>query len=156
MLASSFVRGARGPPSRSLGRQLKRSYNFASSRYTAAFNEVRPAVDTTTLRAQTLQFMDSFPGNLWHDEPVQTVLNGVSRGGDSAALIETLDAFGRTNGSQVLASAALVDEVIQHAQQFQPPARDIRQVIRSIEAVLLSTHAAELVGNQALDFGKQG
>ena len=44
---------------------------------------------------------------------------------------------------------------IEHLTTYSPPRQDLRKAIRAIEAEILSTHAAALICNQALDFKKQ-
>jgi len=99
-----------------------------------------------------VRYLESFDAEKWHSDPVQSVLKGKSQGGES---IDTVDAFGVVNGKQLLCSATSLHDVIAHCQAFQSPAKDLREPIRAIEAIMLSKHAAALIGNQALDFKKQ-
>lgn len=49
---------------------------------------------------------------------------------------------------QLLASPDVVDDVIHHIKTYEPTSTDLREAVRSVEAEMLSTHAAALVGNQ--------
>jgi len=128
-----------------------RSYNFASTQYVSCFGE-HPAVDTSTLRANTLLYLAAFDTSSWYNDPVKTFVNGKTHGGTE---VNTVDAFGEVNGKQLLGSSELVDEVISHIAGLSRARTDLREQIRRIEAKLLSEHAAALIGNQALDFQKQ-
>jgi hypothetical protein len=99
-----------------------------------------------------VQYLETFDAQKWHDDPVQSVLKGNAQGGES---IDTVDAFGVVNGKQLLSSATSLQDVIAHCQSYQSPKKDLREAIRAIEAIMLSKHAAALIGNQALDFKKQ-
>ena len=109
-------------------------------------------VDAPKFRADTLRFLETFNAQQWHADPVQSLLQGKAQGGEA---VDTIDAFGEVNGRQLLCSEASLNEVIAHCQSFTPSAHDLRGPIRAVEAVMLSTHAAALIGNQALDFKKQ-
>lgn len=51
---------------------------------------------------------------------------------------------------QLLAPPDVVDELIKHIQTYEPQSTDLRSAVRAVEAVMLSTHAAALVGNQVI------
>jgi len=178
MLASSKFPWAikRGRP------VLQRSYNFASSQYAAAFEGVRPAVDVAKLRTDTVSYIEAFDPSAWHTQPVCTLLRGEALSnswagggteGAEPAFVDTLDAFNRVNGKQVLASPLVLDAVIEHCrdltnkaaadaegvtanpQQQQQQRTALKLAIREVEQRMLSAHAPALIGNQALDFAKQ-
>lgn len=109
-------------------------------------------VDAPKLRADTLRYLETFNAQQWHADPVQSLLQDKAQGGEA---VDTVDAFGEVNGRQLLCSEASLNEVIAHCQSFKPPVHDLRGPVRAVEAVMLSTHAAALIGNQALDFKKQ-
>lgn len=67
--------------------------------------------------------------------------------------VDTPDAFEKVVGRMVLANEDEVDAVIAHIHSYQngdPNAgsNDLRTQIRAVEEVLLTKHAAALVGNQ--------
>ena len=138
----------------------RRRYQLGSTQYAAAFDAPRPTVDREALRAEAVAYLDGFDHKAaWTADPVRTLLAGV----DTAALeadaqnVVTVDAFSRENGAQLIAPPALVDALVEHATTYEPSARDLRTVVRAAEAALLENYsaAAALIGNQALDFGKQ-
>lgn len=136
--------GVRGLPQR-------RWYHFGSSSYTAAFGE-KPPVDVQRLRSSTVEYVEAFDPKTWHEDPVCSLMRGDRVPGGEE--VDTVDAFGSVNGKQILATSAGVDAVISHVQQIAV-GKDLRDAVRRIEARLLSSHAARLIGNQALDFHKQ-
>jgi len=131
--------------------EWRRWYHFASPSYANSFGDF-PAVDVAKLRQDTVKHLDSFQAETWFQDPVCTVIRGgVLKEGE---VCETVDAFGKVNGKQILATPEVVDKVLEQVQR--PSAgKDFRAAMRSIEARLLSEHAAFLIGNQALDFHKQ-
>ncbi|CAE7244871.1 cscB [Symbiodinium natans] len=139
-----------------VGRRLEEeggaeSYHFGSSSYVAAFGE-KPPVDVKMLRSSTVEYLEAFDAKSWHEDPVRTLLRGDPlEGGEE---VDTVDAFGSVNGKQILATSAGVDAVLAHMQQVAV-GKDFRDGVRRIEARLLSSHAAQLIGNQAMDFHKQ-
>ncbi|KAJ1630747.1 hypothetical protein T492DRAFT_871079 [Pavlovales sp. CCMP2436] len=137
-----------------------RAYHFASTQYAAAFGKLpdtgRAYADRlrTDAVAAAVAIGDSCAA--WTAEPAVTLLRGESlRAGTPIA---TLDAWGRTNGLLVQATAVEVNAVVAHARGYRPPATDLRASVRAIETEYLapgSAAAAALVACQALDFGKQ-
>jgi hypothetical protein len=137
-------------------RSLARTYNFASTQYVEAFGDY-PPVDAAALRRDTVAALASFDAAAWHADPMRTVLKGVPSKDAGAKACVTTDAFEEENGSQLLSTAEEIDAVIAHLTSFAlaENQRDLRAPIRAIEQVLLTTHAATLIANQAADFKKQ-
>eukprot|EP01134_Creolimax_fragrantissima_P001196 CFRG1196T1 len=136
---------------------LRRSYNFASTSYAECFGDL-PAVDMDKLRKDALKYLDTFDPKKWYDAPIVTTLKGSSRASDDpdAKVITTTDAFKTENGLQMLSGPTVVNEVIAHIQTYRAPSTDLREVVRAVERDLLfDENAAMLIGNQAMDFGKQ-
>uniref|UniRef100_A0A7S2WTZ2 Aldehyde dehydrogenase domain-containing protein n=2 Tax=Rhizochromulina marina TaxID=1034831 RepID=A0A7S2WTZ2_9STRA len=132
----------------------RRGYNFGSNKYAAAFQTPRPPADVARLRAAAINYIEHFNKEEWFDSPVRTVVNG-KHPEESQDAIDTVDAFGKVNGKQLLSSESVIDQVISHAKSFVPAKNDMRAEVRAIEAKFMSDHAGFLIGNQALDFGKQ-
>lgn len=134
-----------------LAPRATRTYNFASSQYNAAF-EALPPVDRDTLRRDALAYVERFDARSWYDDPVATHVGGRRMpGGDEG---KTFDNFGRENGRVRTATEPEVQALIDHLTR--PHAQlDLRTQIREVEQVLFTEHAAALIGNQTLDFGKQ-
>jgi len=132
------------------------AYNFATAGYHSFFT-ASPGIDTEALRAETLKRIDAFDPQAWYKEPMVTMLRGepMLAGGDQS--VETVDAFGRTNGKQLLAAPATVDKVMAHIGSYKAPQVDNRAACRAIEDLFFGNTplAAEIVANQALDFHKQ-
>ena len=133
-------------------RRCRRDYNFASAAYNAAFAG-QPTPDGARLRAETLRYLEGFDPRRWHDDPVATVVGGAVHAGGAAQ--DTVDAFGRPNGRQLLATADEMAAVRDHLASWAPPERDYRDAVRRIEQVLLGEKAGAIIGNQAVDFSKQ-
>jgi hypothetical protein len=130
-----------------------RPYHFASPGFHAA---LLPAVaaEREPLRAAATHALNGFDKAKWHSSPVATVLEGNIL--DGGTRVDTLDAFGLANGSQLLAAPSELDRLIDHATGFVPARADLRTAVRAAEAALLSpAMAGELIANQTLDFGKQ-
>eukprot|EP00038_Savillea_parva_P008693 m.178581 g.178581 ORF g.178581 m.178581 type:complete len:736 (-) comp14577_c0_seq1:1650-3857(-) len=152
------VHGSGTPATALVGHQgglgtVTRDYNFASTEYIGCFGNL-PPVDMAKIRSDTVKYIESFDAQAWYERPVCTIVQGVQLDG-SGQLVPTPDAFGVDRGRMLLAPEDVVDEVIRHMRKFTPPSADLREPIRQVEAAMLSTHAAALVGNQAIDFGKQ-
>mmetsp|Transcript_71242 Transcript_71242/g.201929 ORF Transcript_71242/g.201929 Transcript_71242/m.201929 type:complete len:720 (+) Transcript_71242:2-2161(+) len=129
------------------------AYSFGTAGYRACLTAPEP-VDTEKLRADVLRTLEAFDPKAWHDAPMTTLLRGEVLQGDQR--VETVDAFGHKNGSQVLAAASSVDRVIEHVHGFRVANADLRGPVRAIEDVFFKGPlAAELVAYQALDFHKQ-
>lgn len=141
------LRASRRAPRQS----AKRSYNFASAEYASAFT-TPPRVDAAKLRADAIAYLEAFQAAAWYDDPVCTIVDGVAlMDGEER---KTVNAFDAENGAQIMATADVVDRVIRHVRTPRG-AQDNRDAVRRIEGRLLSEHAGFLIGNQAVDFGKQ-
>jgi cob(I)alamin adenosyltransferase len=131
-----------------------RSFHFGSSAYAECF---LPAVevDPGPIRSAAVQAVAAQRSRprQWFDEPVTSLLRGSALTGGTRT--ETIDAFGRANGAQLLASEAEMQAIIEHAQRFVGAPRDLRSAVRRAEATVLRDHGGALVANQLLDFGKQ-
>jgi len=131
----------------------RRSFHFGTPAYHASLRPV-PEVNTKALRESALFHLKTFEPKTWFDKPVVSILDGkrLLKG----KRVETVDAFGRVNGAQLLATEEELEAIIKHTVEFEPwPFKDWRQQVRAMEAELLSDHAGALIANQALDFGKQ-
>lgn len=137
---------------------MSTGYNFGSTGYVSAFGRY-PVLDGATLRRRCVEAYDaleaSLPGTWGDADPVRTVVAGKEVSSDGDRTVDTVNAFGTVNGRQILSSAAAVDSVISHLVSYRPPERDLRRQVREAEAEFLSTHAAALAANQAVDFQKQ-
>jgi hypothetical protein len=79
-------------------------------------------------------------------------------GGSSLPLqeaVDTVNALGVKNGSQILATPEQVQELKDHIRTFQSPYTDLRPQIRRIEQDIFTNHSGFLIGNQCMDFQKQ-
>ncbi|CAD7932536.1 unnamed protein product [Amoebophrya sp. A25] len=128
------------------------SYNFASSGYYSCFGNV-PEADGARLRRDTATYMKKFDKQAWSNAPICTVLNG--RDLTEGSMVDTVDAFERVNGKQILAQPYEVDQVIGHILNYRPPVTDLRAPIRAIDALFCDELAPEIIGNQSIDFSKQ-
>lgn len=84
-----------------------------------------------------------------------TILQGEKFPIERSTLVETKDAFAKTNGLQQLATKEQVQRLILAISAQASTHIDLRQPVRAIEDELLTTYAGCLIGNQCLDFGKQ-
>ena len=142
-------------PRATLVRAARRGFHFGTPEYHSAFLPAVP-VDSSALRAAAVAALAQKGDTTaaWrHASPVSTVLHGEVLG--AGELVDTVDAFGSVNGSQLLASPDELDRLITHAATFRPARTDLREAARRAEATMLSVHAGELIANQTLDFGKQ-
>ena len=106
-----------------------RSYHFASLSYVASFSGY-PPVDVQGLRRGAVEYLEAFPKAEWHSDPVCSLVRGERLTEGEAC--DTVDAFGRANGRQLLATAGGVDAVLRHVRQLRPQ-RDLRKPIRQVE-----------------------
>ena len=141
-----------------LSRRFTRAFHFASPAYQTALTAPPTAADRTALRRAALKALSNSDATKarWHAEPVSSLLNNKALTG--GARVETVDAFGTTNGAQLLASADEMAALTTHATSFAPPRVDLRDAVRRVEASLLAPdgpYAGVLIANQTLDFGKQ-
>ena len=133
-------------------RAHRRDYNFASSSYRACFPG-QPTPDGARLRADTLKYIAAFDAQVWYDDPVTTIVDG--RVYSDGSTHETVDAFNRPNGRQLLATPDEFEQVRAHVASWKAPKHDFRDEVRRIEQLLLTDYAGTIIGNQALDFSKQ-
>lgn len=52
-----------------LARSSIRTFHFATGEYTACFHDL-PTVDTSLLRDQAKEYLESFDRQIWYDDPV--------------------------------------------------------------------------------------
>lgn len=130
------------------------SFNFGSPAYAECFDNL-PIADVNTLRKSTLDYLERFDRQEWYDNPITTILNGEKFPCQRDTLVETKDAFNRTNGLQQLATKDQVDQLVHAISNQKSTHLDLRIALREIEQELLTTYAGSLIGNQCLDFGKQ-
>jgi len=129
------------------------AYQFASKGYASKFPG-QPACDAEALRTHTIDYLKKFDARSWYDRPVVSIVNGEQMTGGKVQ--QTVDAFSVENGSQVLSTPEQADAVLRHIQTFRPPKTDYRAEFARIDQTVLSLpFAAEIIGNQALDFRKQ-
>jgi len=131
--------------------RLSRSYHFASNEYLACFGDW-DVLEVSGLRGQTIDYLDNFDSNSWYSNPQVTIISGVRYTDGKTA--DTIDAFTKVNGKQILSDPEQVDLVMEHMRTFTPQ-RDYREAVRNIEQDLLKNYGHVLAGNQALDFRKQ-
>jgi hypothetical protein len=138
-----------------------RSYHFASRGFEAAFERkgIPHPVDTAAIRRQAVEYLQRFDPKTWYSDPMVTLLGGERLVG--GATVDTVDAFNRVNGRQVLATAQQVDRIVAHVEALKrraatgEAARDLRDKVRAVERVFMTDLAGMLIGNQAVDFLKQ-
>lgn len=131
------------------------AYNFATSAFRGVIKNT-PGIDTEALRASAVKIMEDHDPQAWHTEPIVTTLMGAPLRAEGDREVETVDAFNKVNGKQVLSPPAVVDKLIAHAKEFKVASTDLRTAVRAIEDVFFAGPlAAELVAFQALDFHKQ-
>ena len=140
------------PRASTIWRVQLREYNFASSSYRACFPG-QPTPDGAQLRADTLKYLTAFDAQAWYEDPVATIVDG--RVCSDGSTRETVDAFNRPNGRQLLATPAEFEQVRAHITSWKPPKHDYRDEVRRIEQRFLTDYAGTIIGNQALDFNKQ-
>ena len=75
--------------------------------------------------------------------------------GSEQPSINTVNALGAVNGSQILATPAQVEQLKQHIRTHTSPTTDLRGAIRQIEQDLFTDWPGFLIGNQCVDFQKQ-
>mmetsp|Transcript_9662 Transcript_9662/g.15121 ORF Transcript_9662/g.15121 Transcript_9662/m.15121 type:complete len:710 (+) Transcript_9662:156-2285(+) len=136
-----------------------RGYHWGTKAYFDCFPTPQH-VDTTAIRQATINYLRKFDASLWTSDPIQTSIAGVKATGGK--LVDTIDANGAVNGKQYIADEATFKSILNHIQnlvdegQQGKQSEDLRTAVRRVEAEILDVaHAAELVGNQAIDFRKQ-
>ena len=123
------------------------SFHFGTPEFHSTF---LPAVDVDreALRAQAVEALQIRNEQEWYQSPVVSMLNGHAL--DGGLVTSTTDAFGRENGSQLLATDAEVDLLASHAASFRPERADLREGVRRAEAQMLSVHAGTLIANHTI------
>jgi len=134
------------------------AYQFASKAYDTTFPAQADADKRWgakgLLREGCLEYLKSFNPQSWYDAPITTLLNGELLVGGS--LQKTVDAFGIENGSQVVATDAQADQVLQHIKQYKAPKKNYLAEFERIDNTVMSLPlAAEIMGNQMQDYRKQ-
>jgi len=129
-----------------------RHFHFGTPSYHACFLPAVP-VEASAIRAAAVAALGRKDADQWYREPIVSLLHGVALKGGTR--VNTIDAFGAVNGSQLLASDTELERLVEHAATFRPARADLRAAVRRAEATMLTKHAGELIANQTLDFGKQ-
>ena len=129
-----------------------RLFHFGTPSYHACFLPAVP-VEASAIRAAAVAALGRKDADQWYREPIVSLLHGVALKGGTR--VNTIDAFGAVNGSQLLASDTELERLVEHAATFRPARADLRAAVRRAEATMLTKHAGELIANQTLDFGKQ-
>lgn len=125
---------------------------FPTEDYAKNFGNL-PTIDGTVLRQKTAEYVKEFPSNVWYQKPIHTYINGESlQDGDK---VDTVDAFNRVNGKQIIATKEVVDKVISHVHNYICPKNDWRKEMREIDSMFMRELAPIIVGNQCMDFEKQ-
>ena len=137
-------------------------YNFGTTAYRSILRTKLPKADGKKLREKTIEFLKKFDQKSWSNIPVVSYLHGeLLERNETNEVIPTVDAFGRENGKQILASKAGVDKLIhfmQNAKDFHKGVnRDFLKEVREIDATFMDHEklAPVIIGNQCLDFQKQ-
>lgn len=128
------------------------AYNFPTRAYHSCFGSL-PNADVQALRKEASKYIASFDKASWTKNPVTTILRGDTL--SDGDLVDTVDAFNRRNGKQILAPAHVVDQVIGHIHNYRPPRTDLRAEVRAMDWRFMTSAAPVIVGNQAMDFEKQ-
>eukprot|EP01062_Namystynia_karyoxenos_P077737 TRINITY_DN7883_c0_g1_i1.p1 TRINITY_DN7883_c0_g1~~TRINITY_DN7883_c0_g1_i1.p1 ORF type:complete len:725 (+),score=264.83 TRINITY_DN7883_c0_g1_i1:84-2258(+) len=136
---------------RALPRSDARSFNFASEQYYKCFGNL-PSAERSDLTEKTLKYLSDFDPQKWHDEPVTTIIDGERL--TEGELVDTVDAFKKVNGKQIVSPDSTVDKIVAHCRGLKP-GKDYREGVRKAEAVLETRLSGALIGNQARDFHKQ-
>lgn len=140
----------------------KSDFNFGTTGYFNQFGDL-PLADGAQIRADTVEYMSKkFDAKKWTDEPVQTIIGGRTFTSEGAPnIVDTVDAFNRVNGKQILSPPQVVTQVINHVKNYVGPkpgdsnATNLLSAIRRIDKTFMTTLAGEIIGNQSVDFGKQ-
>ena len=136
-------------------------YNFGTTAYRSILKTKLPQADGKKLREKTVEYIKKFEKKSWSEIPIVSYLHGELLESDKNEVIPTVDAFGRENGRQILASKAGVDKVIdfmQNAKDFHKGVnKDFLQAGREIDAIFTDHEklAPIIIGNQCMDFQKQ-
>jgi len=142
----------------SFGNRVKkgsvRKFNFASSQYASCFKDL-PKPDVAKLRKDAVEYLDSFDGKSWYDDPICSILNGEKLLAPPSNLWITKNSLSQPNGHQYYSTPTQVQSILTHIQTYKSPYKDIRPQIRRIEQKFLHEYDGFLIGNQCLDFGKQ-
>jgi hypothetical protein len=134
------------------------AYQYASRAYSTLFPDQADADKrwgaSDVLRASCLDYLKTFNERAWYDEPVVSILGGRKLEGGKRQ--KTLDAFGVENGSQVIATDEQADLILHHVRHYKAPKTDYLSEFEKIDNSVLSLPlAAEIMGNQMVDYRKQ-
>ena len=69
--------------------------------------------------------------------------------------VDTFNALGDVNGSQVMALPQHRELLKEHIRTYSSASKDLREAIREVETKLFTEYAGLLIGNQTIDFMKQ-
>ena len=137
-------------------------YNFGTAAYRSILRTKLPQADGKKLREKTVEYIKKFEKKSWSEIPIVSYLHGeLLENNPKNEIIATVDAFGKENGKQILASKAGVDKVInfmQNAKDFHKGInKDFLKEVRDIDATFMDHEklGPVIIGNQCLDFQKQ-
>mmetsp|Transcript_77245 Transcript_77245/g.218445 ORF Transcript_77245/g.218445 Transcript_77245/m.218445 type:complete len:363 (+) Transcript_77245:57-1145(+) len=136
-------------------------YNFGTAAYRNILHTKLPQADGKKLREKTATYIKAFDKQSWFSVPVVSYLHGELLEGGQTNMVSTVDAFGRENGKQVLASPGGVDKFIafmQSAKDFHKGQnRNFMEQVREIDAAFMDHErlGPAIIGNQCMDFQKQ-
>ncbi|KAF4729866.1 hypothetical protein FOZ63_028870 [Perkinsus olseni] len=132
------------------------TYLFGTEAYLGCITADRDEADEAELRSQALEYINNFKENLWSEDPIVTIVAGEQlREGET---VDTVNAFGKVNGKQILATQAVMDKVVKHLEALTASSSpvDLREPMRKVEQKFLSgPGAGAIIGAQAIDFQKQ-
>jgi hypothetical protein len=100
------------------------------------------------LRREALALAADASPTEWETDPITSLFDGTPLTGGEA--VPTTDAFGRTNGAQVLATNGQLELLARHAKAYVAPRRDLRAMARRAEACFFEVggaRAAWLIAN---------
>ncbi len=139
-----------------------RNLHVASDTFHNELLRIRRSQHTPTptyraeLRREALALAAHASPTEWETDPITSLFDGTPLTGGE--VVPTTDAFGRTNGAQVLATNEQLELLARHAKAYVAPRRDLRAMVRRAEACFFEVggaRAAWLIANQLRDFGKQ-
>ena len=141
------------------GKKAYGAFHFGTNEYASCFLGL-PRPDPQYFHQAAVEYLKSFNPQEWFDQPMTTLLNGEAL--SSSIKIETTNAFGAVNGTQLLATTEQIHDIQQFIKDLSQkstsednPHTDLRDAIRQVEETLFTEHSGFLVGNQCIDFGKQ-
>mmetsp|Transcript_10209 Transcript_10209/g.28111 ORF Transcript_10209/g.28111 Transcript_10209/m.28111 type:complete len:847 (+) Transcript_10209:84-2624(+) len=136
------------------GKKEYGAFHFATTEYASCFVNLPQPDPNYFYQAATNYLEQDFDAQLWHDDPMVSLVNGKPLLQDGEK-VDTTNALGQVNGKQILASPKQVQLLKEHIQSIRSNHNDLRDVVRHIEQELFTHHSGALVGNQCVDFGKQ-